>query len=219
MGNTSVDACLYDKTLEYLGKFPHGRLPDITADVVLVSSVRPSLNPVIKEKYPNAKFIKPEHVPLETAFEGKERVGIDRLLNLFGATRFYSENVAVASFGTAFVVDLAIDGVFQGGFILIGIGSGLECISQKAELIPRLEPKKVYATIGTNTESAILGGFIKQSFYFLKGCLTEWQELYGKSLKLVITGGDGWIFEELGTYDPYLIHRAMVYLYTSLQTL
>jgi type III pantothenate kinase len=219
VGNTSVDACLFEGTLSYLGKFRHTDLPRVEADMVLVSSVRPSANALVKEVYPEAKFIKAEHVPVRTAFEGKERVGVDRLLNLFGAVRLYGENVVVASLGTALVVDLAVDGVFQGGFITLGIGSGLECLSQRAELIPPLTFKRVHPDIGTDTESAILGGFIKQSMHFLRGCLSEWQELYGRSLRLVITGGDGWLFEEVGVYDPLLIHRAMLLLYSPLQTL
>lgn len=214
-----MDVCLYHKFLEYVGKFPHRELPDIPADVVLVSSVRPSINTLIKGKYPHAKFMEADAIPLKTAFEGKERVGVDRLLNIFGAINFYSKNVVVASFGTATVIDLAVNGIFQGGFITLGIGSGLECLSQKAELIPGLELRKLHSTIGTDTESALLGGFIKQSLHFLKGCLKEWQELYDRDLKLVVTGGDGWLFEELGTYDPLLIHRAMLYLYSPSQNL
>ncbi len=212
VGNTTVDVCLFDGSLEYLGKFKHQELPSLRADLVLVSSVKPSANRLILEKYPHAKFISAEDVPLETAFEGKKKVGIDRLLNLYGAVQTFSKHVVVASFGTATVVDLAVDGVFQGGFITLGIGAGLECLWQRAELIPKVELKKLFPPIGTDTESAILGGFLRQSLHFLMACLQSWSELYNKELKLIITGGDGWLFEDIAPYEPLLIHKAMLLL-------
>lgn len=212
VGNTSVDVCLFDGSLEYIGKFKHYEIPLLKADLVLVSSVKPSANHLIKEKYPHARFIRAEDVPIETAFEGKEKVGIDRLLNLYGAVKLYYKDVVVASFGTATVIDLVVNGVFQGGFITLGVGAGLECLSQKAELIPKLKLQKLSVQIGKDTKGAILGGFINQALHFLMGCLKTWSDIYKKDLKLLITGGDGWLFEELGLYDPLLIHRAMLVL-------
>ncbi|MCS6998410.1 MAG: type III pantothenate kinase [Aquificaceae bacterium] len=211
VGNTSVDVCLFEKELLYLGKFL-GELPYFEADVVLVSSVKPSVEGFIRDRYPKAKFVKPEEVPLKTAFEGKERVGVDRLLNLYGAVSLYGEDLVVVSAGTALVVDLCLDGVFQGGFITLGIGSGLKCLHQRAELIPEVKPRKLSLDIGTNTEEAILGGFINQAVFFLKGCVESWKRKYGRELKVILTGGDGWLLEELGFYDPLLPHRAMLSL-------
>ncbi|MEN3028908.1 MAG: type III pantothenate kinase [Aquificaceae bacterium] len=211
VGNTSIDACLFDGKLVYLGKFL-GELPYLEADRVLVSSVKPSLDELIRKRYPEAKFVKPEEVPIETAFEGKEGVGVDRLLNLYGAVRLYGEDLVVVSAGTALVVDLCVDGVFQGGFITLGIGSGLQCLHQRAELIPEIRPRKLSLDIGTNTEGALLGGFINQALFFIRGCLKSWERKYGKKLKVLLTGGDGWLLEELGFYDPLLLHRAMLLL-------
>ena len=47
---------------------------------MLVSSVKPSAEAYIRVRYPKAKFIRARDVPLEVAFEGKEKVGVDRLL-------------------------------------------------------------------------------------------------------------------------------------------
>jgi len=212
VGNTSVDVCLFEGSLKYVGKFSHRDVPLLTADLVLVSSVKPSANSPILEKYPHARFIRAEDVPLQTAFKGKERVGIDRLLNLYGAVQLFSKDVVVASFGTATVIDLAVDGVFQGGFITLGVGAGLECLSQRAELIPELKLKKLLPPIGTDTEGAILGGFLRQSLHFLMACVQSWSELYRRQLGLLITGGDGWLFEDIAPYEPLLIHKAMLLL-------
>lgn len=218
VGNTSVDVCIFDGSLKYLGKFPHQRVPRVDADLVLVSSVKPSADELIRNTYPKAEFIGAGDVPVRVAFEGKERIGVDRLLNLFGAVRLYSEDVVVASFGTATVLDLAVGGVFQGGFITPGIASGLECLYQRAELIPEIRLRRLFVSAGTDTESAVVGGLLKQAVYFLKGCVGEWEELYQRRLRLLITGGDGWLFEELGVYEPLLIHRAMLCMFEDFLT-
>lgn len=212
VGNTSVDLCLYDGDFTYLGKFSHNETPKVETNIVLVSSVRPSSEDYIKYIYPNSRFFRPEEVPVMTAFEGREKVGVDRLLNIYGATKLYGQDLVVVSAGTALVVDLVLEGVFMGGFIAIGIGSGLDCLHRKAELIPEIKLKGIRVNIGTNTEEALLGGAIKQSIYFLQGCLRAWEGEYGKRLKVVVTGGDGWLLEDVGMYDPLLIHKAMVFL-------
>ncbi|MFN3976295.1 MAG: type III pantothenate kinase [Aquificaceae bacterium] len=212
VGNTSVDVCLFEGELRYIGKFEHDKVCYVEADLVLVSSVRPSAEAYIRGMYPRARFVRAEEVPLEVAFEGKERVGVDRLLNLYGAVSLYGRDVVVVSAGTALVVDLAIDGIFQGGFITLGIGLGLECLSKKAELIPKIDLKPMRVDIGRNTEEAILGGFINQAKAFISKCLESWQEKYKRTLKLIITGGDGWLFEDLGVYEPLLIHKSLLAL-------
>ncbi|MCS6958200.1 MAG: type III pantothenate kinase [Aquificaceae bacterium] len=212
VGNSSVDLCLYEEDFTYLGKFSHAEVPKVEADLVLVSSVKPSFEKHLKYTYSDARFFKSEEIPVRTAFEGKERVGIDRLLNIYGALRLYGQNLMVVSAGTALVVDLVIDGVFMGGFIAVGIGSGLDCLYRRAELIPEVKLRELKVSIGTNTEEALLGGAINQAVYFLRGCLSAWEREYGKELKVVITGGDGWLLERMGVYDPLLIHKAMVFL-------
>lgn len=212
IGNTSTDLCLFKGDLLYLGKFSHFDLPKVEADIVLVSSVKPSVEAYIKEKYPEARFIGAHEVPVETSFLGKEGVGIDRLINLYGALEFYGKDLIVVSAGTALVVDLLLNGVFEGGFISMGIGSGLECLSKRAELIPEVKLKEISVDIGRNTEEALLGGFINQAKDFVMGCLNRWSKAYGRGLKLVITGGDGYLLRDLGVYDPLLIHKGMLAL-------
>ncbi len=212
IGNTSVDLCLFEDELYYLGKFSHFDIPKVEADTVLISSVKPSTEAYVSEKYPQGRFIKAQEIPIETSSFEKERVGVDRLLNLYGAMKLYGNSLVVVSVGTALVVDLLVDGLFEGGFITIGIGSGLKCLSQRAELIPEINLRKINVDIGRNTEEALLGGFINQAKDFVMGCLNRWSKTYGKDLRLVITGGDGHLLDDLGVYDPLLIHKGMLAL-------
>jgi len=211
IGNTSIDACTFDgKELRFLGKFAHEELDRLLLDYdhIFVSSVKPSLNYKLTKAY----IFSPEEVPINTAFEGKERVGIDRLLNLYGALEFYSDSCLLISCGTALVVDVMVDGVFEGGFINLGLGAKLRCLSEKAELIPLFSLEKVDVPLGKDTRSAILGGLKKEVFYYIEGLLRELKALYTKDFTVIITGGDGWFLKDFGHYDPLLLHRAMLRL-------
>ncbi len=211
VGNTSVDACLFDgKELVYLGKFSHKELKGLTKEHqnILASCVKPSVENLLSKAY----LFKPKEVPIETAFEGKERVGIDRLLNLYGALEFYADTCLLVNAGTALVVDVLVDGVFEGGFINLGLGARLRCMHEKAELIPLFPLERLDVAVGRDTRSAILGGLKKEVFYFLEGLLGELKEFYKRDFRVILTGGDGWFLKDFGYYDPLLIHRAMLRL-------
>ncbi len=212
VGNSSVDVCFFDGELRYVGKFAHRELPRLEASKVLVSSVKPSYEPYLKDLYPHAELLRPEDVPLETSGIDKGKVGIDRLLNLYGALRLYSKDIILVSFGTALVVDLAVDGVYMGGFITLGLLSSLKCLHERAELLPELSLEKVEALIGTDTRSAMLGGLFAQTSSYIAYCKERWERHFKKELQLLLTGGDGRLFENMGLYDPLLIHRSMLNL-------
>ncbi|MGC8852757.1 MAG: type III pantothenate kinase, partial [Hydrogenobacter sp.] len=101
-------------------------------------------------------------------------------------------------------------GVFEGGFISLGLSTKLQCLSQRAELIPSFDLKKVEVFLGKDTQSAVVGGVLKEAKSFIKTLLEELKNTYMKDLSLIITGGDGWIFEDMGIYDPLLIHKAIL---------
>ncbi|WP_231967185.1 type III pantothenate kinase [Thermocrinis minervae] len=213
MGNTTIDACSFEKgELSYLGKFSHDQIHELKGswERVYISSVRPSLNRFLEETFKNAFFIRPEHVPIETEGIQKQKVGIDRLLNLYGAFLHYGKDCLVVSCGTAMVLDLIVEGIFVGGFITLGLSGKLRCLQEKAELIPSFQMEKVDVPVGKDTRSAILGGIIREARVFILSFLEESKRTYGKEIRLVITGGDGYLLEDLGIYDPILIFRGMV---------
>lgn len=212
VGNTSVDVCQYDgKNITFIRKLSHKELEHLRDDYdrVYVASVKPSLNILLKEVFPNAVFIESKDVPIEATFD-TSKVGIDRLLNLYGVWHFYAKNSLVISCGTALVLDVLVEGVFEGGFISLGLATKLQCLSQRAELIPSFELKKVEVFLGKDTQSAVVGGVLKEAKSFIKVFLEELKNTYMKDFSLVITGGDGWLFEDIGIYDPLLIHKAML---------
>lgn len=212
VGNTSVDACLFDgKDVTFLGKFSHWQVEELknSYDEIYIASVKPSMNRFLMETFKNACFILNEHVPLKATFDTKN-VGIDRLLNLYGALNFYSEDALVVSCGTALVLDVLVRGVFEGGFITLGLSGKLKCLSEKAELIPSLDLRKVDVFVGRDTQSAILGGILREAKSFIVVLLEELKKTYSGEFSLIITGGDGWLLRDMGVYDPLLIHKAIL---------
>ena len=215
VGNTTIDACVYQEgKLEYIGKFRFEEIERLTGywDKVFVSSVKPSINPAIEKLFSTAEFIASRDVPLETEGIDKEKVGIDRLLNLYGAKSFYGKDCIVVSCGTAFVLDLLVDGVFVGGFITLGLSNKLRCLHERAELLPFFELESMDISLGKDTKEAMVGGVVEEAKHFIRGLNRKVQFTYKRPFQVVITGGDGWVLKKLGIYDPILLHRSILHL-------
>ncbi len=215
IGNTTVDACYFDgANLNYVGKFTHNEIQSLKGnwDLVFVSSVKPSINNKVREIFPQAKLINYKEVNIATRGMQKSKVGIDRLLNLYGALNFYATDAVLLLCGTALVVDILIDGVFLGGFITLGLSNKLRCLHEKAELIPYFELQNLNVAFGKDTKSAVVGGVIKEAKAFVEKVKSDVEKDTKKTLSLIVTGGDGWVFEDMGIYDKLLIHKAILHL-------
>ncbi len=213
VGNTTVDLCLFEEdTPRYIGRFDHSSgfssLPEF--DLAVVLSVKSSLNRELEARmHRKVVFISREDIPLESDYKTPQTLGTDRLLFAYGVREFYSKDAVLVSAGTALVVDLLLDGVFRGGFITAGLSSKLSCLSSKAEGIPSLTPEALSIAVGRATSECVLGGVYLESLTFVKETAKRWTEIYRRKLPIFLTGGDGYLFRELGVYDPLILHRAM----------
>ncbi len=214
IGNTSIDICEHEgKNIRFIGKFE--KVDDALnilegKERIIASSVRPSLREEFIKRLGNGiKFINPDNINIRVEYKSKESIGIDRVLFAYGVKKFYSDTALLVSAGTALVVDLLIEGVFKGGFITCGLRTKAKALHESAELLPLVEPEMFKGTIGVDTLSAIKGGIFLESLYFIKGVKERFENLYGKHLCVFITGGDGYLFKDMGLYDPFIIHRAM----------
>ena len=130
-------------------------------------------------------------LPMPTALEHPESVGVDRLCCAAAAYDRLSDACVVADFGTAITIDCVDDkGVFMGGAILPGLRTGAAALAQTAAQLPEVElalPDWVY---GQNTRQAIIGGLV----YGARGALRERIEAYATELgswpTVLLTGGD-----------------------------
>ena len=213
VGNTTVDACEFlGKQVKHLGRFPHRdlKIESKDYDLVVAVSVKPSFNDVLERAFPNRlKLLSLDDIPMEIYYKTPHFLGTDRVLFAYGVRELYSEDALLVMAGTALVVDLLLEGKFWGGFITAGVGLKLKALSEKAEGIPHMSLKPTDITVGMSTEEVVLGGTYLESVSFIEKTAERWFKEFNKELPVYITGGDGWLFEKLGTYDPLLLHRAM----------
>ncbi len=213
IGNSTIDACLIrGRELQHLGRFFHSeytKLRGLGDRAVAVSVSKTGLEKVKRLFGGNLRLINKEDIPISRDYRTPETLGTDRLLIAYGVKELYSENAVLVSAGTALVVDLMIKGVFKGGFITLGPFHKLKALSEKAEGVPDMELRRCDHEVGISTEECVLGGVYLESRRFIETTAKRWSERAGKELPIYITGGDGSLFEDLGTYDPLLIHRAI----------
>ncbi|RLJ70166.1 type III pantothenate kinase [Hydrogenivirga caldilitoris] len=214
VGNTTVDVCEFSEgSLNHLGRFGHDDIQKLRGyhDKVVALSVRPSVNRRLEETFGHKlKLLSLKDIPIEVDYETPETLGVDRVLFAYGVREFYSPDAVLVMAGTALVLDLLLEGTFKGGFITAGVRLKLSSLSERTEGIPPFEPEAIKLDIGRSTRDCVVGGVYRESRSFIEKTVEDWSIRFGKTFKVLITGGDGWLFEDLGVYDPLILHRAMV---------
>jgi len=130
-------------------------------------------------------------LPIETAVEDAEAVGVDRLCCAAAAFDRLGRACVVADFGTAITVDCVNgDGVFLGGAILPGLAMSARALHTWTAQLPEVELRQPDSVFGVNTTEAIVGGLI----YGARGALRQLIEAYAENLGhwplVLATGGD-----------------------------
>jgi len=143
-------------------------------------------------------------IPVTLDVDVPERVGIDRLLNVFAGRRLLASNhaVIVVDSGTATTVDLmTADQIFCGGSILPGLRLSACAMHDYTARLPLLhvdeEPSELPAVPGRNTEAAMRAGlFIGQLGAvreLVSRLATAAADQFGEKTPpvIVVTGGGG----------------------------
>ena len=120
-----------------------------------------------------------------------ETIGPDRLANAVAARHHHGAPVVVVDFGTAVTFDV-VDrrGDYVGGIITPGLAAMTDYLHEKTALLPQIKVREVHATIGKNTEQAMLIGAV----HGYRGLIHELllrlkRELKCPRLPVVATGG------------------------------
>jgi type III pantothenate kinase len=154
-------------------------------------------------------------LPLVTAVNRPDMVGIDRLLGCVGANvlRAPDRPAVVVDLGTAITVDLVShDGAFLGGAILPGIGMSARALHEFTDLLPLLEMHALAespAPVGTSTLDAMRSGL----FWGAVGAARELIDRFSAQLpaepQIFLTGGAAASVASLisptATYAPHLV--------------
>lgn len=137
----------------------------VRIDKVVVSSVVPELNSIVREASLGQFKVTPQFIDHSANFgfvnlyEPPVDAGIDRLINASAAVREYGKPVVVCSFGTATTIDAVnAKGEYLGGVIAPGMAIMAEALYLKAAQLPKVEIGKPESIIGRTTTGAIQSG-------------------------------------------------------------
>ncbi len=143
-------------------------------------------------------------VPLTIRVSEPARVGIDRVLAAFAASRLRPRDrpAIIVSLGTAITVDLLeADGAFAGGAILPGIAMSARALAEDTDALPHVNPERLEKppALGTSTTTAIESGLYWGAIGAIRELISQLSATLTVSPELFLTGGAAWQVSELLT--------------------
>jgi type III pantothenate kinase len=136
-------------------------------------------------------------VPLTIRVSEPARVGIDRVLAAFTASRLRTRDrsAIIVSLGTAITVDLLeADGAFAGGAILPGIAMSARALAEDTDALPHVNPERLEKppALGTSTTTAIESGLYWGAVGAIRELISQLSATLTASPELFLTGGAAW---------------------------
>lgn len=207
IGNTNISEALFDgKTMIDNFSFPvkkYSRLKLKNAvkqyriSNCLISSVNPKITQVFKKDFKSFTGISPYiigkdlAVPIKNFYRTPEKLGQDRLINAYAASKLYQLPAIIIDAGTAITFDLVSKKKeYLGGLILPGLEMSLSVLGQNTALLPKLKLSAPKRLIGNDTASSILAGVVFGAAALTKGLMDILKTKTGKNTILIGTGGD-----------------------------
>jgi len=184
-----------------------------------VASVFPTA--LKKLNLPNqANIVTYKDIPIKYSIANPGKVGVDRLLNVFGALITNKTPSLVIDLGTATTFSF-IDGKnrFQGGFIIPGIDLSLESLSSGTAQIPKFSlNKKISFSLGKDSKNAVQKGLFWAHYGAIEAIIGKLQAKYG-TFQVIFTGGKSTIYKSLfrefkPIFDSNLQLKALDYIHT-----
>ena len=124
-----------------------------------------------------------------------KQIGSDRLANAIGAIN-KKDNFIILDFGTATTFDVLIKNTYHGGVIAPGVRLSLNTLTDKANLIPKINLKKTNKIIGLNTINAVRAGFFWGYTGLIDNIIKLIKKETNKSFRIIITGGFSDLFKK-----------------------
>ncbi|HOK41653.1 MAG TPA: type III pantothenate kinase [bacterium] len=164
---------------------------------VFISSVYRPVNKKIEKvlkrlKLPEIKFLTINDFEkiIKIKVKQKEKVGIDRLVNVTGGYLKIKKNIIVVDAGTATTIDVIYkNGEFIGGIILPGIEMIMNSACEKITVLKPVKIKKQKSVIGKNTDEAFLSGLYFGYFSAITGIIKMIKEELKTNFYVIGTGG------------------------------
>ena len=178
-------------------------------NAMMVSSVVPTLNPVIQEMAERYFHLKPYFLGPGTRtgmaihYDNPLEVGADRIADSVAAFEKYGGPCVIVDFGTAITVDAVSEkGEYLGGVIAPGIGISGEALFARAARLPRVEIREPERVIGTNTVSSMQSGLFYGAVGLVDGVLDRLCAVMGPKTRVIATGGQAGLVASASKYKP-----------------
>ncbi len=176
---------------------------------VMVSSVVPTLNPVVEEMAERYFHLKPHllgpgtRTGMAIHYDNPQEVGADRIADSVAAFEKYGGPCIIVDFGTAITFDsVSAKGEYLGGVIAPGIGISAEALFARAALLPRVEIREPERVIGTNTVSSMQSGLFYGAVGLVDGVLDRLCAAMGPKTRVIATGGQAALVASASKYKP-----------------
>ena len=172
---------------------------DISAESiggVIVSSVVPSVNNVIRRAIEKLTGIKPLFVGpglktgLKIMIDNPAQLGSDLVVDAVAGINEYPLPQIIIDMGTATtfsVVDR--EKRYRGGMITTGMAVSAEALERRAAQLPKIDFDKPKKLIGTNTEECIKSGLMYFTASGIDGMIARIEEELGEKCTVIATGG------------------------------
>lgn len=207
IGNTAATYGIYQKgRLFRFGACVYSDIPKIVKNCTksgvnyrincVISSVVPKITKKIKGCLPKntACWVVGENlpVPLKHLYPKNGSLGIDRIVNIYGALKLHKAPALVIDFGTAVTFDyLSPRGIFEGGMIIPGPELSFQALIGRAAKLPKKArlPFKAKSFIGTSTIDCLSSGILQGYGAMTDGLIYRFKSKYGNKLRVIATGG------------------------------
>ena len=166
--------------------------PDIRK--IVVSSVVPRVNKVIRKWFPKAVFVEHTNIGIKMKVAKPSEVGADRLVNALAAYKLYGGPAIVIDFGTATTFDVvSAKGEYLGGAIAPGILLARDALHERTAKLPKIKIAAPRQVIGKNTLEAMRSGLVFGYVAMVEGMVhrlkTQDSHSRLKTAKVIATGG------------------------------
>ncbi|MFC1496581.1 type III pantothenate kinase [Candidatus Margulisiibacteriota bacterium] len=160
-----------------------------SAPSVVVSSVVPKVDKIIKKRFPKAHFVTAHNIKGIKVKANKSEVGADRVVNALAAKELYGTPAIVVDFGTATTFDVvSAKGEYLGGAIAPGIGLSVDILHKATAKLPKISLKASKKLIGKNTKDAINSGLLYGYVSLVEGMVTRFTA-HSSRFTVIATGG------------------------------
>lgn len=208
VGNSSITVAIFDKdvisrrfhrkterswnSLDYAAQFS---LVDVFVTDIIISSVVPTINEVLRDACLRAwgrapRFVPADvPVPIGVSVHDHDEVGPDLLVNAYAAWNLHKCASIIVDMGTATTVQAVVDGAFLGVAIAPGLEISARALFDAASMLSHHHIDRCESVLGKNTIHAINSGVFLGHAAMIDGLVAKMQDEIGERALVIATGG------------------------------